>query len=156
MSIFVANESGAAVDEQRLVDLARHVLGEMGVSPLAELSVLLVDAGHMERLHVQWMGEPGPTDVLAFSQDELDDRPLDDDDEVPPTLLGDVVLCPAVAATQAQTVGHSTAVELDMLCTHGILHLLGFDHAEPDEERLMFREQARLLQSWHAVEGASS
>jgi probable rRNA maturation factor len=156
MSIFVANESGTGVDEQRLVDLARHVLADMGVSPLAELSILLVDSAHMERLHVQWMGEPGPTDVLAFSQDELDDRPLDDDEEVPPTLLGDVVLCPAVAAQQAQTVGHATAVELDMLCTHGILHLLGFDHAEPDEERLMFREQARVLQSWHAVESAGS
>jgi probable rRNA maturation factor len=156
MSIFVANESGTGVDEQRLVDLARHVLADMGVSPLAELSVLLVDPAHMERLHVQWMGEPGATDVLAFSQDELDDRPLDDDDEVPPTLLGDVVLCPAVAAKQAQTVGHSTTVELDMLCTHGILHLLGYDHAEPDEEKLMFREQARLLQSWHAAPGVGS
>jgi probable rRNA maturation factor len=156
VSVFVANESGASVDEQRLVVLAQHVLAEMGVSPLAELSILLVDTGHMERLHVQWMGEPGPTDVLAFSQDELDDRPLDDDDEVPPTLLGDVVLCPVVAAKQAETLGHSTAAELDTLCTHGILHLLGYDHAEPEEEQLMFREQARLLESWRVVLSGSA
>jgi probable rRNA maturation factor len=86
VAIFVANESGATVDEQRLVDLSRHVLAAMGVAPLAELSILLVDAGHMEKLHVQWMGEPGPTDVMAFPQDELDDRPPPDDDhDVPPT-----------------------------------------------------------------------
>jgi probable rRNA maturation factor len=149
VAIFVANESGATVDEQRLVDLSRHVLAAMGVAPLAELSILLVDAGHMEKLHVQWMGEPGPTDVMAFPQDELDDRPPPDDDhDVPPTLLGDVVLCPAVAEAQALKVGHSTTDELDVLCTHGILHLLGYDHAEEKEERAMFAEQARLLESW--------
>jgi probable rRNA maturation factor len=156
MSVFVANESGAAVDEKRLVALAQHVLADLGVSPLAELSILLVDTGHMERLHVQWMGEPGPTDVLAFSQDELDDRPLDDDDAVPPTLLGDVVLCPVVAKRQADALGHSTTAELDTLCAHGILHLLGYDHAEPDEEQLMFREQARLVESWRVARGGES
>jgi probable rRNA maturation factor len=98
----------------------------------------------MEKLHVQWMGEPGPTDVMAFPQDELDDRPPPDDDhDVPPTLLGDVVLCPTVAEAQALKVGHSTTDELDVLCTHGILHLLGYDHAEEKEERAMFAEQAQ-------------
>ncbi len=66
-------------------------------------------------------------------------------------LLGDVVLCPTVAAAQAVKVGHSTTDELDVLCTHGILHLLGFDHAEPQEEQAMFREQARLLAAWRGA-----
>ena len=152
MAIFVANESGIVVDEQRLVDLSTYVLRELGVAPLAELSVLLVDVGTMEQLHVRWMDESGPTDVMAFPQDELDDRPHDDDDEsAPPTLLGDVVLCPEVATAQARSVGHTMTDELDTLCTHGILHLLGFDHAEPEEEQAMFREQARLLASWRSA-----
>jgi probable rRNA maturation factor len=156
VSVFVANESGASVDEERLVALARHVLGELGVAPLAELSVLLVDIGVMEQLHVQWMNEPGPTDVLAFPMDELEGsrRTHPGDDERPePALLGDVVLCPEVAATQAVTAGHTTEDELHLLCTHGILHLLGYDHADPEEEAAMFREQARLLASWRAASG---
>jgi probable rRNA maturation factor len=148
VAIFVANESGVPVDEQRLVELARHVLGEMGVAPLAELSILLVDPDYMSVLHEKWMGEPGPTDVLAFPMDELDDARPRDDDEPAPALLGDVVLCPSVAEAQARDVGHSTEDELHVLCTHGVLHLLGYDHGEPDEEQKMSREQARLLRSW--------
>ncbi|MDQ1709333.1 MAG: putative rRNA maturation factor [Frankiaceae bacterium] len=152
MAIFVANESGAVVDEQRLVDLSRHVLADLGVAPLAELSVLLVDIDTMEKLHIRYMDEPGPTDVLAFPQDELDDRPIyDDDDSAPPTLLGDVVLCPEVATAQARSVGHTMTDELDVLCTHGILHLLGYDHGEPEEEQEMFRQQARLLAAWRGA-----
>ena len=155
MAVFVANESGASVDESALVALARHVLGEMGVAPMAELSILLVDIAAMEQLHVRWMNEPGPTDVLAFPMDELEGTRMSahpgDDDEPEPALLGDVVLCPEVAATQAVTAGHSAEEELHLLCTHGLLHLLGYDHAEPEEEQAMFREQARLLASWRAV-----
>lgn len=151
MSVEVANESGAAVDETALVALARHVLGEMGVHPLAELSVLLVDADTMGRLHERWMGEPGPTDVLAFPMDELETgRGPDDEDEPPPALLGDVVLCPEVAGRQAAAGGHSARDELHLLCTHGILHLLGYDHGDAEEEREMFARQADLLSSWRA------
>jgi probable rRNA maturation factor len=151
VAVFVANESNHAVDEASLVALARHVLGVMGVAPLAELSILIVDAGAMEKLHVRWMGESGPTDVLAFPMDELEGTNIEDHhDEAEPALLGDVVLCPEVAAAQAAQVGHSVADELHMLCTHGILHLLGYDHAEEEERETMFREQARLLESWHA------
>jgi probable rRNA maturation factor len=119
----------------------------MRIHPLAELSIVLVDVDTMSHLHEQWMDEPGPTDVLAFEMDEL--RPPTDDDKDPePGLLGDVVLCPEVAKAQAAKAGHSTADELHLLCTHGILHLLGFDHAEPDEHREMFGLQADLLASW--------
>ncbi|HEX2313544.1 MAG TPA: rRNA maturation RNase YbeY [Thermomonospora sp.] len=153
MGIEVLNESGVPVDEQGLVRLARHVLDGMRVHPLAELSLLLVDEAAMSELHEKWMGEPGPTDVLAFPMDEL--RPGhqsggSDDDGPDPALLGDVVLCPAVAERQAGQAGHSTADELELLCTHGILHLLGYDHAEPEEHREMFGLQAELLTSWRA------
>ncbi len=156
MAVFVANESDRPVDEAALVALARHVLAEMGVDPLAELSILLVDLGAMERLHVRWMDEAGPTDVLAFPMDELDERASTsggrDDDEPAPTLLGDVVLCPEVAEAQAKQVGHTTEEELHLLCTHGVLHLLGYDHAEPAEETAMRKEQQRVLASWSARE----
>ena len=149
MSVEVNNESGVEVDEAEIVALARHVLDAMRVHPQAELSVVLVDETSMEQLHVQWMDEPGPTDVLSFPMDEL--RPGRDDEEPQPGLLGDVVLCPQVAAAQARQAGHSTAEELLLLSTHGILHLLGYDHAEPDEEKEMFGLQRKLLLTFLAT-----
>lgn len=143
MSIEVNNESGHRVDEAEFAALARHVLDAMRVHPQAELSILLVDEDVMTDLHVRWMDEPGPTDVLSFPMDEL--RPGVDGEPPVPGLLGDVVLCPAVAARQARAAGHSTSEELLLLTTHGILHLLGYDHAEPDEEKEMFALQRRLL-----------
>lgn len=150
MSIEIANETGEDVDERRLVRLARFVLDEMGIHPQAELSVLLVDEPAMERLHVQWMDEPGPTDVLAFPMDEL--RPDSAGKDPEPGLLGDVVVCPSVAARQATAAGHTTAEELDLLVTHGVLHLLGYDHAEPAEEREMFGLQDRLRRRFGETE----
>ena len=149
MSVEVNNESGVEADEREIVALARHVLGQMHVHPQAELSVVLVDEGAMEKLHVQWMDEPGPTDVLSFPMDEL--RPGSDGEESAPGLLGDVVLCPQVAARQAQQAGHSTQDELLLLTAHGILHLLGYDHAEPDEVREMFGLQRKLLLTFLAT-----
>ncbi len=149
MSIDVNNDSGVAVDERALMALARHVLDRMHIHPLAELSILLVDEGTMEQLHLQWMDEPGPTDVMSFEMDEL--RPGTDTKPSEPGLLGDVVLCPAVAERQARDAGHSTEDEIHLLCAHGVLHLLGYDHAEPDEEREMFSLQRDLLASWRAT-----
>jgi probable rRNA maturation factor len=148
MSVDVANESGMTVDEHGLTSLARFVLDRMRIHPLAELSILLVDAEAMEQLHVQWMDEPGPTDVLAFPMDDLRPGRGDDDAEPEPGLLGDVVLCPEVARRQARDAGHSSEEELHLLCTHGILHLLGYDHDEPVAEREMFDLQRDLLASW--------
>jgi len=149
MSIEIANESGVAVDERRLERLARFVLTEMKVHPLIELSIRLVEVEPMAALHLHFMKEPGPTDVLAFPMDDLNDQRDDlDDSDAPPTLLGDVVLCPVVAETQATQAGHSMAEELHLLCTHGILHLLGYDHGDPNEEREMFGLQRKLLADW--------
>jgi probable rRNA maturation factor len=149
MSIEIANESGVGLDELGLERLARFVLTDLGVHPLVELSIRLVDVDAMTALHVHFMNEPGPTDVLAFPMDELHDQRDDvESPDTPPTLLGDVVLCPTVAERQARKAGHSTEDELHLLCTHGILHLLGYDHGEPAEEREMFGEQSRLLAGW--------
>jgi probable rRNA maturation factor len=155
MSIEIANESGVAVDALRLERLARFVLNELGVHPLVELSIRLVDVEAMTALHVHFMDEAGPTDVLAFPMDELRDQRDDvDSPDAPPTLLGDVVLCPVVAEAQAREAGHTTEAELHLLCTHGILHLLGYDHADPAQEKEMFGEQARLLTGWSVVESS--
>ncbi|MFL6239185.1 MAG: rRNA maturation RNase YbeY [Actinomycetes bacterium] len=148
MPVDIANESGEDVDEHALMALARHVLTSMQVHPLAELSVLLVDTATMERLHRRYMNEPGPTDVLAFPMDELHNGRHDDELRPQPTVLGDVVLCPQVAAEQAQAAGHGTEDELHLLCAHGVLHLLGYDHGDPDEEQEMFAVQGELLESW--------
>ena len=146
MSIEVNDESGSDVDAERIAALSRYVLDRLEVHPQAELSVLAVDVEAMTALHVRFMDEEGPTDVLSFPMDEL--RPGSEDVEPEPELLGDVVLCPPIAAQQAAAAGHSTEEELDLLTTHGILHLLGFDHAEPDEEREMFGLQSDLLRGW--------
>jgi probable rRNA maturation factor len=150
MSIDIANESGVEVDETGLAAVARFALDQLRIHPLAELSVLIVDEQAMTELHERWMGEPGPTDVLSFPMDEL--RPPQPGSREEPTadpgLLGDVVLCPQVAAQQAKTAGHSTKSELELLTVHGVLHLLGYDHAEPDEHAEMFGLQDQLLKAW--------
>jgi probable rRNA maturation factor len=143
LSIEINNESGIEVDESALLRLAAYELDFLRVHPDAELAILLVDEAAMEQLHVQWMDEPGPTDVLSFPMDEL--RPGSDDEITPAGLLGDIVLCPQVAVAQAEEAGHSVLDELLLLTAHGMLHLLGFDHAEPDDEKEMFGIQRDIL-----------
>ena len=143
MSIEINNESGVEVDEPAIQRLSVFALDQMRVHPDAELAILFVDEAAMEQLHVQWMDEPGPTDVLSFPMDEL--RPGSEETLTPAGLLGDIVVCPQVAMAQAETAGHSPIEEMLLLTTHGILHLLGFDHAEPDEEKEMFGLQRDIL-----------
>jgi probable rRNA maturation factor len=152
LSIEIANESGVDVDPDAIQSVARHALDEMGVNPLAELSILLVDVEYMAELNHRWMDGDGPTDVLAFPMDESSvDHGPGEIGAAEPMLLGDIVLCPEVAAKQAAQAGHATADELALLTVHGTLHLLGYDHAEPEEEQEMFGLQARLLESWRAA-----
>ncbi len=150
MSIEINNESVIPVDEAALQRLSIYALDWLHVHPDAELAIVLVDEGAMEQLHLQWMDEPGPTDVLSFPMDEL--RPGTEDSITPAGLLGDIVLCPQVAIAQAETAGHSPLEELLMLTTHGILHLLGFDHAEPEEEKEMFGIQRDILSGFAVSE----
>ncbi|GGG59083.1 endoribonuclease YbeY [Kocuria dechangensis] len=135
-------EAWEAVDVELLGRLAAFVLGRLHVHPDAELSIAVVDEEEMTRLHVEWMDLPGPTDVLSFPMDEL--RPGTPDAPAEGT-LGDIVLCPPVARRQAEAAGHPVADELCLLTTHGILHLLGHDHVEPEERQVMFALQRDLL-----------
>ena len=143
MSIEVLNESDTDLDVDHLATLARFVMDRMRVHPQAELCIKLVDEATIAELNEQWMGKEGPTDVLAFPMDEL--RPGLLDEEPEEGVLGDLMIAPAIAAKQGGTAGHGTVAELELLTTHGIFHLLGYDHAEPEEHREMFGLQAELL-----------
>ncbi len=151
MSIEVLNESGAEVDVTQLSGVSRFVLERMRVHPLAELCIKVVDPDTIAQLNEKWMNKIGTTDVLAFPMDEL--RPGLVNDELEEGLLGDLVLCPAVAEEQAVHAGHSTEAEIELLTVHGILHLLGYDHAEPVEHEEMFTLQGRLLAEWRDARG---
>ena len=149
MTIEVLNESGVDLDELRTQRLARFVMDRMRVHPLAELCVTAVDEDTIAQLNAKWMEKEGPTDVLAFPMDELRPGMVNEDPEE--GVLGYLVLCPSVAAEQARTAGHSTTAELDLLTVHGILHLLGYDHMEPDEEKEMFGLQQKLIEGWRSA-----
>jgi len=126
------------------------VMSSLRLHPECELSIKLVDEDTMARYHVEFLDVPGPTDVMSWPMDEL--RPGADDDAEPPLgHLGDVALCPAVAAAQGAKAGHGTWAELELLAVHGILHLLGYDHAEPAEKAEMWDVQHRLLEAWRAA-----
>ncbi len=146
MSIDVANESEIEVDEKDLADQAAFMLRQLHINPGAELSILLVDEVAMASLHEKFMDEPGSTDVLSFPMDEL--RAGTPNQPSSEGILGDVVICPQVALRQANVAGHSMEAEMRLLLTHGILHLIGHDHAEPDEHKVMFGLQTQLLLDW--------
>lgn len=150
MTIEINNESDQQVDEARVLSLASFALDHLRIHPDAELAIQFVNEETMTTLHVQWMDEPGPTDVLSFPMDEL--RPGNDLELTAPGLLGDIVVCPQVAAAQAVTAGHGTINEILLLTTHGILHLLGYDHAEPEEELEMFGIQREILTAFYESE----
>ncbi|WP_232677007.1 rRNA maturation RNase YbeY [Nocardioides sp. R-C-SC26] len=149
MSIEILDESGHGLDVRHLSDLSRFVMERMRVHPGAELCIKAVDEATIAELNEQWMEKEGPTDVLAFPMDEL--RPGLLDEEPEEGVLGDLVLCPAVAERQGEAAGHGTLAEIELLTVHGILHLLGYDHAEPEEHREMFGLQDDLLASWRAL-----
>ncbi|WP_353066648.1 rRNA maturation RNase YbeY [Arcanobacterium hippocoleae] len=143
--IEVNDESGylPAPDAAEISALASWVFDQLRVHPQAELNIILADEETMSDLHLQWMDLPGPTDVLSFPMDEL--KPVPPGVEPQAGVLGDIVICPAVAAKQARRSGHATMEEILLLATHGILHLLGFDHAEETERKVMFTLQRQLL-----------
>ena len=152
MSIEVSNETNFAIDEVRVLRLAEFALDHMRIHPAAELSIIFVDEKAMEQLHLQWMDEPGATDVLSFPMDEL--RPGTESEPTPAGLLGDIVICPTVAEKQAVAAGHETINEVLLLTTHGVLHLLGFDHVDPEEELEMFGIQKSILKQYYESESS--
>ena len=142
MGIEIANNSGIACNEDEIVDVAAFALDKMGIHPDSDLGITLVDEDEITKLHVQWMNLPGPTDVLSFPMDEL--KPFSASDG--PGIIGDIVIGPQFAAKQA--VSHSVADEISLLTVHGVLHLLGFDHVEEEEHKVMFGLQDKTLAEW--------
>ncbi|MBW9211275.1 rRNA maturation RNase YbeY [Mumia sp. zg.B21] len=152
MNVDILDESsfrdadGAPVDIERLTRLSRFVMEQMRLAPATEMTMIVVDAGTMTEYNEKWMDKTGPTDVLSFPMDEL--RPGTDDLEAEEGYLGDMVLCPEVATADAEAEGLVLADHLELLTVHGILHLLGYDHAEPEEYEEMFALQDVLLARW--------
>ena len=151
MSIEVLNESGEAeVNEQMLIDIASYAMRAMDVHPDTEATITLVDEPTMADLHVRWMDLEGPTDVMSFPMDELTPGGGRPDAGMPgPAMLGDIILCPAYDRKQAEMAGHDLGHEMALLTVHGVLHLLGYDHIEPKDEREMFALQNEILADWY-------
>jgi probable rRNA maturation factor len=154
VSVEVTNESGVDLELEWVSDLIGFALARLRVSPEADVAVIFVDEAAMEQLHIQWMMEPGPTDVLSFPMDEL--RPGRPGEPIVTGILGDIVVCPTVAEKQAVAAGHSAVDEMKLLTVHGLLHLLGFDHADEDEEKEMFGLQNQILTDFREVAGSGA
>jgi probable rRNA maturation factor len=141
MTVDIINRSGALVPESQMHTLINFGIEYLEINPESSISLTFVDVQEMEELHIKWMDEPGPTDVLSFPMD----MPEHKGDVV---TLGDIVIAPAVAAQQAQQAGHSVEHEIFILATHGLLHIVGYDHADPDEEKVMFALQEKIVKEW--------
>ena len=148
MSVEVTNETIWDIDAKAFSDLGLWVMDQMRVSTQSDLTILFVDPDPIAELHERWMSLEGPTDVMSFPMDEL--RPGDGKTTME-GVLGDLVICPWVAAQQAAAAGHSTMQEMMLLTIHGILHLLGYDHVTPEQERQMFGLQRQLLLTFFAL-----
>jgi probable rRNA maturation factor len=146
MSIEIENESGVEVQLDQILNLADFALAKMHIDPAADIEILLVDENVMESYHLDWMQESGPTDVLSQPIDGL--RPGKPNSPTPAGHLGLIVLCPQVASKQAVTAGHSEIQEVLILVAHSILHLLGYDHAEKEDETVMFALQQEIVREY--------
>ena len=143
MAIEITNKSGELVPADQVRALLEHSLVQLKLNADCEVNLVFVDENEMTELHIKWMDEPGPTDVLSFPMD----MPENPDDAV---TLGDIVIAPTVAATQASTAGHSAEHEIFILAAHGLLHILGYDHANKEDEKVMFALQEDLVKNWQA------
>lgn len=145
MAIEVLNETAEDIDIERVVTLGKHLYEGLHIHPASELAVVFVDNDAMSNLHKEWMNGDGPTDVMSFPMDEL--RP--GTQQAPAEgLLGDIVISPAVAAQQAADGGHDVNDEIALLVTHGLLHLLGYDHHDETSQQQMFALQEGLLEQF--------
>jgi probable rRNA maturation factor len=141
MTIEVTNSSGQLVPAAEITSLLGFAMKEMKLNPDCDLNVGFIDDQYMTELHIKWMDEPGSTDVLSFPMD----MPEHEGEVV---TLGDIMISPTFAAAQAITAGHSAEHEILILATHGLLHIIGYDHAEPAEEKIMFELQESIVERW--------
>jgi probable rRNA maturation factor len=143
MKIELINDSAYKCDENGIKALADFTLGKLGIHPDSELSIRLVNEDEIAQLHIKWMDLPGPTDVLSFPMDEMKPNSASNG----PGVIGDIVLCPAFAEKNGK---QSLTDELQLLTVHGVLHLLGYDHEELEEEKHMFGLQEECLKQWRS------
>ena len=141
MTIEVTNTSGQLVPTTEITSLLTHAMNALELNPDCDLNIAFVEDDYMTELHIKWMDEPGTTDVLSFPMD----MPEEPGEAV---TLGDIVISPVVAAAQAITQGHSTEHEIYILATHGLLHIIGHDHADKSEEKIMFDLQEKIVTDW--------
>ena len=141
MTIEVTNTSGQLVPTAEMTSLMTHAMKALDLNPECDLNIAFVEDDYMTELHIKWMDEPGTTDVLSFPMD-LPETPGE------AVTLGDIVISPVVAAAQALTQGHSTEHEIYILATHGLLHIIGYDHADKNEEKVMFDLQEKIVTDW--------
>jgi probable rRNA maturation factor len=143
MTIEITNKSGALAPGDQIQSLLAFAMSKLDLHPDCDLTVTFVDDAEMTELHIKWMDEPGSTDVLSFPMDLPETA-----GEV--VTLGDIVISPDFATAQANLAGHSPEHEMFILATHGLLHILGYDHAEAVEEKVMFELQESLVKQWSA------
>ena len=143
MTIEITNKSGALAPGDQIQSLLAFAMSKLHLHPDCDLNVTFVDDAEMTELHIKWMDEPGSTDVLSFPMD----LPETEGEVV---TLGDIVISPDFATAQANLAGHSPEYEMFILATHGLLHILGYDHAEAVEEKVMFELQESLVKQWSA------
>ncbi len=141
MTIEVTNTSGQLVPTTEITSLMTHAMNALELNPDCDLNIAFVDNDYMTELHIKWMDEPGTTDVLSFPMD----MPEEPGEAV---TLGDIVISPVVAAAQAISQGHSTEHEIYILATHGLLHIIGYDHADTADEKIMFELQEKIVTDW--------
>ena len=141
MTIEVTNTSGQLVPTTEITSLMKHAMSALELNPDCDLNIAFVEDDYMTELHIKWMDEPGTTDVLSF--------PMDMPEEPGQAVtLGDIVISPVVAAAQALQQGHSTEREIYILATHGLLHIIGYDHADKADEKIMFELQEKIVTDW--------
>ena len=141
MTIEVTNTSGQLVPTTEITSLMTHAMKALELNPHCDLNIAFVEDDYMTELHIKWMDEPGTTDVLSFPMD----MPEEPGEAV---TLGDIVISPVVAAAQALGQGHSTEHEIYILATHGSLHIIGYDHADIADEKIMFELQEKIVTDW--------
>ena len=141
MTIEVINTSGQLVPATEINSLLTFALLELVLNPECEVNVSFVDDDYMTELHIKWMDEPGTTDVLSFPMD-MPETPGE------AVTLGDIVISPVVASEQAKAQGHSIEHEIYILAVHGLLHIIGHDHADKSEEKIMFDLQEKIVRDW--------
>jgi probable rRNA maturation factor len=145
MTIEITNRSGQLVPSDKCLSLLTYAYGKLELHPDCDLNLTFIDDKEMEELHIKWMDLPGSTDVLSFPMD----MPESGDD---PVTLGDIVISPRFAEDQATKAGHSINHEIFILATHGLLHILGYDHEDIEDESVMFGLQETIVSEWEEMQ----